>query len=176
MKTGYKVCDAMTRAPVAVATTATIKECAHMMREHDIGSLLIKDNLVLKGIITDEDIVRKIVSLGIDPNVTAVEKHMAKKLITISPEKDIFDALTIMMEEDIRQLPVMDNKRMIGLLTLKDILKIEPELFDLIVDKINIKESQNKLPGNDGICEECGSYAQKLTTRKGALICKLCTE
>ena len=63
---------------------------------------------------------------------------------------------------------------MIGLLTLKDILKIEPELFDLIVDKLQIKEEEHKPLDNEGICEECGTYAPKLLARHDALICKEC--
>ncbi len=174
MKTGYKVCDAMTKAPVMVSVGATIKDCAMVMNKNKVGSLLIKQDHKLKGIITDEDIVRKIIAKGIDPETTEVEEYMVKDLITISPEKDIFEALNVMMDQDIRQLPAMDGKRMVGLLTLKDILKIEPELFDLIVDKIEIKEEEHKPIGNEGICEECGNYSKKLVVRKDALLCREC--
>ena len=173
MKTGYRVCDAMTKKPVVVSPDTTIQRCAQKMTINDVGSLLVKDTK-LRGIITDEDIVRKIVSKGINPNATTVADHMATKLFTTTPEVDIFEALMLMMEEDIRQLPVMDEKNMIGLLTLKDILKLEPELFDLIVDKMNVKEEEHKPFENEGICEECGSYSRKLMVRIGALICKEC--
>jgi signal-transduction protein with cAMP-binding, CBS, and nucleotidyltransferase domain len=175
MKTGYKVCDAMTKKPVMVPADMSIQDCAAIMQKHNIGSLLIKQGSQLKGIITDEDIVRKVVAKGIDPKKTPVAEHMVKKLITISPEKDIFDALNLMMEEEIRQLPAIDGKNMVGLLTLNDILKIEPELFDLMVDKIDVKEEEHKPILNDGICEECGKYAKKLITRKGVLLCKVCS-
>jgi signal-transduction protein with cAMP-binding, CBS, and nucleotidyltransferase domain len=174
MKTGYMVCDAMTKAPIVVSTGTSIQDCAVIMQKHDIGSLLIKKDHSLKGIITDEDIVRSVVAKGLDPKKIIVDDHMAKRLITIEPNEDIFAALMLMMEEDIRQLPVLDGKKMLGLLTLKDILRIEPELFDLIVDKINIKEEDQKPIDNEGICEECGAYAKKLLTRSGALICKKC--
>ncbi len=175
METGYKVCDAMTKMPIAVSPDKTIQECSQLMSTHDIGSLLIKKDHVLKGIITDEDIVRKVVAKGLNLK-EKVEKHMAKKLITITPDQDIFEALNIMMEEDIRQLPVVSNKKMVGLLTMKDILKLEPELFDLIVDKINIKEEEHKPLDNEGICEECGNYTSKLLARHEALICKECAK
>ena len=175
MKTGYKVCDAMTKAPITVSPSASIQLCAQIMEVNNVGSLLVKEGSSLLGIFTDEDIVRKIIAKGIDPKKESVEKHMVKKLITISPEKDIFDALMLMTDEDIRQLPVMANNKMLGLLTLKDVLKIEPELFDLIVDKIKLKEEDQK-PVNEGLCQTCGDYSPRLLSRKEALLCKECAK
>ncbi len=174
MKTGYKVCDAMTSMPVTVSHNATIQECAKLMSKESVGSLLIQEGNSLKGIITDEDIVHEIIAKGIDPKKTTVDKHMATKLITISPEKDIFDAVTLMMEKDIKQLPVMNGKKMIGILTLKDVLKIEPELFELIVDNITVREQESKLSGNDGICQQCGNYSKRLVPQKDVLVCMNC--
>jgi len=174
MLTGYLVCDAMTKRPVIVNTEMSLKECAMTMAKHNIGSLLIQKNNVLKGIITEEDIVRKIVAKGIEPESSQIQEHMSKDVTTISPEKDIFDALQVMMTFKIRQLPVMDGKNMIGLLTQNDILKIEPELFDLMVDKIEIKEEEHKPISNEGLCQECGNYSRKLVTRNEAMICKAC--
>ena len=139
MKTGYRVCDAMTKAPISISPEATIKECADVMNKERLGSLLVKKDNKLLGIITDQDIVRKIIAKGADPLTTKIEKHMEKELVTISPEKDIFDAITLMASKNIKQLPVMDGNIMLGLLTQKDILKIEPELFDLLVDKLEIR-------------------------------------
>ena len=174
MKTGYKVCDAMTRAPISVSPDATIEKCAKIMADNEVGSVLVKKGNELKGIITDQDIVRKIIANSIHPTKTTVEKHMAKKLITISPEKDIFDALSLMINENIKQLPVMDGKNMVGLLTQKDVLKLEPELFDLLVDKLEVKDEEHKAYDNDGVCQECGKYSEKLLMRKGVFVCKNC--
>jgi signal-transduction protein with cAMP-binding, CBS, and nucleotidyltransferase domain len=175
METGYMVCDAMTKMPVVVPIDATIQDCAKVMHKENVGSLLVKDKHALKGLITDEDIVHEIVAKGIDPKTTKVKEHMATSLITITPEKDIFEALTLMMTKNIKQLPVVDGEKMIGILTLKDVLKLEPELFDLIVDKIKIKEEEHKPLVNEGICQECGNYSPKLVNRNDAMICKECS-
>jgi signal-transduction protein with cAMP-binding, CBS, and nucleotidyltransferase domain len=174
MKTGFKVCDAMTRKPIVVSPNKSIEECCRAMTVENVGSLLIKDGEILTGIITDQDIVRKIIANGIDPKKAKVKEHMSVKLSTIHPDEDIFDALKLMSEANVKQLPVLDDKRMVGLLTQKDVLKIEPELFDLLVDKLQIREEENKPVGNDGVCEECGNYSQKLLARKGALVCLEC--
>jgi len=73
-----------------------------------------------------------------------VENFMEKRLITIAPEVDIFDAINMMSEYNIRHLPVMSDNKMIGFVTLKDILKIEPELFELLVDKFELRETERK--------------------------------
>lgn len=174
MNTGFKVCDAMTKIPVTVSSDTTIQECAKLMHAEDVGSLLVKDK-TLKGIITDEDIVHEIIARGIDPKKAKIGEYMITKLITTTPEKDIFEALNLMMEKNIKQLPVMDGKKMIGLLTWKDVMKIEPELFDLIVDKIHIKEEEEK-PLSDGICQECGNYVPRLVKRNEVMICKECAK
>ena len=174
MKTGFKVCDAMTRKPVVVSANKSIEECCRAMNSEKVGSLLVKDGENLVGIITDQDIVRKIIAEGVDPKKAKVRDHMSVKLNTIHPEEDIFDALKLMAELNVKQLPVLDGKRMVGLLTQKDVLKIEPELFDILVDKLQIREEENKPVGNDGVCEECGNYSQKLLARKGALVCLEC--
>lgn len=176
MKTGYKVCDAMTRKPVIVSPDATIEECAKVMEKENVGSLLVKNGGALGGIITDQDIVRKIIAKGDNPKTTKVSQYMTKKLVTISPEKDIFEAISIMAELSLKQLPVLDGSKMLGLLTQKDVLKIEPELFDLLVDKLVIKEEESKPIRNEGACEECGNYCKRLLVRNGSMICNECAK
>lgn len=176
MKTGFKVCDAMTKKPVVVSLDSSIEESAKIMNKHRVGSVLVKDGEKVAGIITDQDIVRKVIAKGILPKTSKVSKHMSKNLVTITPEKDIFEAVNIMANENVKQLPVMDGRKMIGLITQKDILKLEPELFDLLADKLEIKEEEQKPTGNEGACQECGNYADRLIKRNGSLICKECNK
>ena len=176
MKTGYRVCDAMTKSPVSISPETTIKECADVMNKERLGSLLVKKDNKLLGIITDQDIVRKIIAKGTDPFSAKVEKHMEKNLITITPDKDIFDAITLMANKNIKQLPVMNGSVMLGILTQKDILKIEPELFDLLVDKLEIREEPHKPIMNEGLCAECGNFSDRLIKKNNSLVCKECNK
>jgi len=109
-----------------------------------IGALLVKEHGTAVGIITDQDIVRHFVAKGINPLARSVRDLRAKELITISPEADIYDALVTMRDHGIRHLPVMQGRELIGLLTLKDILKVEPQLFDIVVEKYEIMEEGRK--------------------------------
>ena len=73
-----------------------------------------------------------------------VKDYMVKKVITISPEVDIYEALLVMRDEDIRMLPVVNDNEVIGLLTVKDILKIQPQLFELLAEKLILREERRK--------------------------------
>ena len=144
MKTGIKVCDAMTKRPVTVSSDTSIKKCAEIMEKEKVGSLIIKDNSHLLGIIKERDIVRSVVLENHDANKEVVSNYMVKRVITITPDVDIYEALIVMRDEDVRMLPVMDGKKIIGLLTVKDILKIEPTLIELLADKLVLREEENK--------------------------------
>ena len=140
MKTGIKVIDAMTKKPVSVTQDDTIRNCTQLMLNKHVGSLLVKEGEKLLGFLTERDLVRMI-SMGVDPNTTRVKQIMTKKIVAISPEKDIYDAIVLMNRENVRRLPVIINNKIIGLITVRDILTIQPTLFELIMDKVSIIES-----------------------------------
>ena len=177
MQTGIKVCDAMTEKPITVSAKTSLKDCAKLMSEQHVGSLLVKDDGKMVGIITEQDVVRKAVALG-KPSSTSVGTIMEENLIQISPEKDIFDALRTMRDYNIRHLPVADGSNFLGLITLKDILKIEPDLFDILVEKFEVREEERKplytQPEKEGVCELCGKYSTDLLYEDGSLVCVSC--
>jgi signal-transduction protein with cAMP-binding, CBS, and nucleotidyltransferase domain len=179
MKSGYKVADAMTINPISINIDVTLLECARVMSEKHVGAVVIKDDGHSLGILTEQDIVRKAIAKGANVN-ESVKDFMETKLITISPRADIYDALIKMRDNNIRHLPVIDNGEMVGLLTIKDILKIEPQLFDLIVEKFELREESrkpiNRIIPSEGICQTCGEYSEKVREINGTILCKNCAE
>jgi|SRR3989344_7506744 len=144
METGIKVLDAMTKKPTFIDPNRTVRECTQIMLDNKVGSLLVNENEKLMGFLTERDLVRMI-SLGIDPNTTKVRQVMTTKIISISPEKDIYDAIVLMNKEDVRRLPVILNNKVIGLITLRDILTIQPTLFENIIDMVDIKRNHSRM-------------------------------
>ena len=65
-------------------------------------------------------------------------------MIKIDPNQDLYDAILLMSREEVRRLPVTKEDRFIGLLTYKDILKLQPDLFDIIVENLKIREEETK--------------------------------
>jgi len=159
MKTGIKVCDAMTKKPEVVTKSISLVEAAERMLSGDVGSLIIKEQENLIGLITEKDIV-KAVSKRLDPVKTKVNDVMIQKIVTVDPKLDLYDALVKMNKEDVRRMPVISNGKLIGLLTMKDVLKLAPILYDLRIERFEIREEQAKLNNIHSICKNCGSTAQ----------------
>lgn len=180
MKTGYKVYDCMTTKPISVSSDTSLHQCAKVMAKNHVGALVIKDDNQSKGLITEQDIVRKVLAKGINPLTKKVKDFMARKLLTVSPNDDIYDALIKMRDSNIRHLPVVNKGKMVGLLTLKDILKIEPSLFDLLVEKFELREEKRKpvdrIIQNEAICQACGAYSEDITKVKSSLLCERCAK
>ncbi len=167
MKTGIKVGDVMTKKFVSVAPGMTIVYCAKLMSKKGVGSLIVKDNQKLRGIVTEGDVM-KAVAKGLDVKKVKVERIMTKQVVSISPSKDLFDAFVTMKKSKVRWLPVLVDSNVIGLLTFNDIMKIQPDLFDIAIQNIKIAEEEEKFKRiravdehrwvREGPCQECGVY------------------
>lgn len=167
----------MTEQPIFLRANDDLKYCAEIMAENHVSTVIIKENDRVTGILTDQDIVRKVVAKGLNPIEKRVKEVMETKLTTISPQKDIFEALIMMKDLNIRHLPVVDGESLIGLLTIKDILKIEPQLFELLVEKFELREEQRKPiheKPNADVCQTCGKITDKLFSSNGAMVCAEC--
>ena len=147
MDSGLRVLDAMIIRPVVATPQTSIRDVAALMDKYCIGSVLIKEGSELLGIVTEADYVRRAVLEGHDTVSTAISKIMTKDLVTVSPGVDVLDALLLMKDADVRHLPVVDDGKLVGFVTMKDILKIQPSLFENIVDMMDIREEQRKSMG-----------------------------
>jgi len=133
MEIGVKVGDVMTRNFISVKPDDSLKKCSKLMVKKRIGSLVVISKNELTGLITEKDILWTITKKSIKDLEEIKAKDIAKrKVITIRPSADIYDALKKMKKSKYRWLPVTRKKEVIGLLTLKDILKIEPSLFEIV--------------------------------------------
>src|SRR3989338_5889097 len=141
MNTGYTVAYALTQEPVTISPLRSLRDAAKAMAKEHVGALLVRDKETLLGIITEQDIVRKGVAASGNAALRKVRDIMAANLITIEPDEDIFEALRIMRDENIRHLPVFNQGKFVGLVTLK----IEPDLYEILVEKIELREAQRKL-------------------------------
>ena len=178
MKTGVTVGDAMTRGVLVVSPETDISECAKRMVKKGVGCVLVRTDHKLIGIITEKDVVDKVVAKGYLANKVKAKDIMSTKLTTVTPDEDIYGALITMGENDCRRLPVVHKNKLIGVLTVKDILRVEPQLFDVISEKYRIREMSRKPLRRarlEGECEECGNYGV-LHNVEGSFLCGECIE
>jgi CBS domain-containing protein len=116
-----KVSDVMTDKPETVEPSDSATDAAKKMKEADTGALLVTDDDELKGIVTDRDIVVKAVAEGKDPDDVDVEDICSTDPKTIEPDADVRDAVKKMREADVRRLPVVDDGKPVGVVSLGDL-------------------------------------------------------
>ena len=145
METGYTVDQVMTRDVLTATPTSNIVDCAKLMAEKELGSTVILEEDKVIGILTEQDLARKVLALGLDPNNTPVEQVMTKDVSTIAPEQDVYYAMVQMGQNKIKHLPVIKDNQLQGIVSFKDVIKIQPDLIDLLNFKSNMAElSKNR--------------------------------
>ena len=113
--------DVMTRNPKTLGQSATIMEAACAMRDNDIGDVVVLDNGRLCGILTDRDIVVRALAAGCDPNRTSVGDICSRDLLTLAPDDSTGHAVRVMRERAIRRLPIEEDGRVVGIITIGDV-------------------------------------------------------
>jgi CBS domain-containing protein len=123
----------MTTNPRTVDVNDTVKDAAQVMRDSDIGNVILIEDGQVTGIVTDRDIAVRAVAEGRDAESTAVSEISTTGIKAIEPNASVDDALRTMREEDIRRLPVVKNGRPVGIVSLGD-LAVEREPDSTLAD------------------------------------------
>lgn len=116
-----KVREIMTGTPAKVGKLSSLHEAARRMREDDIGDVLVMDDGHLAGLLTDRDLVVRAMAEGMDPEHTTVSEICSKQMVTIGPDEDTERAVELMREHALRRLPVVEDDRPIGIVSLGDL-------------------------------------------------------
>lgn len=107
----------------SVSSTVTIFEAVAEMNRNRVGSVLVIDGGKLVGIFTERDVLRRVVGAGVDPKTTMVADVMTAGVMTISPEATIDETMRIFTEKRCRHLPVVDNGKLVGTISIGDITR-----------------------------------------------------
>jgi CBS domain-containing protein len=118
-----KVREIMTENPTAVRRDATVDEAAQLMKREDVGSLPVVDGDTLVGIVTDRDIVLRVVAEGREPRSTTVGEVHSDDPVAVEPEQDFDEALQRMARHQVRRLPVVDGGRLVGVVAQADVAR-----------------------------------------------------
>lgn len=111
-----------------IGENQTLQEAARVMRDLDVGALPIcGENDRLLGIVTDRDIVIKSIANNVDPGTISTGELAQGKPVTINVTADVDDVLHLMEEHQIRRLPVIDNQRVVGMISEADLARHLPE-------------------------------------------------
>lgn len=130
-----KIRDIMTTNIEVAEPDDTLDEIAIMMRDLDVGAIPVVEDDELIGIVTDRDIVVRCVAEGKDPSEIAADEIISGDLQTVQPDADITQAQRIMSEKQIRRLPVVQDGKLIGMVSLGD-LAVKTDDEELVADTL----------------------------------------
>lgn len=180
------VADVMTRDPMTARPDDDLLKCSKKMVKKRVGSLVLVDeeNKVV-GFLSQKDILWAIVKKSKkDLKNISAKQVAAKKVVTIRPDADIREAVKKMEKKKFDRLPVvLKGKKLVGIVTVKDILSFQPEIYPELEEYAKIREEQEKLKRikhsknrefmHEGVCEECGE-TDLLYKIDGRIICESC--
>ncbi|MDD5194037.1 MAG: CBS domain-containing protein [Candidatus Nanoarchaeia archaeon] len=124
-----QVKDVMNQA-VVIDHDVDLKQAAQIMSQRNIGCLIVMNKNNILGIISEEDVLKNISSLG-----KSISKAMSRKIVTISPEESLEDAAAIISRKKVKRLPVVNNGKLVGIVTATDLVaNLEDVGEDFLLD------------------------------------------
>jgi CBS domain-containing protein len=135
---GQTVQDVMTTDPGTVEASAPIIEAAQIMLREDVGSVPILEDGRLAGMLTDRDIVLRVVAEGRDARTITCAEIASRQLATIDPQQPLEEALRLMGEHQVRRLPVVEEDgKLVGVLAQADVARTDPAETGALVKEIS---------------------------------------
>jgi CBS domain-containing protein len=117
--------DVMTKDPACCVASNTVLQCAEMMKTHDVGSMPIVESegsRRLVGILTDRDIVVKVVAEGLAPDATPIGDVMSREPVVVRPDEELDQTMERMKDRQVRRVPVVDEQnRLVGIIAQADV-------------------------------------------------------
>ncbi len=165
MTSGYKVSDVMNKTVYGISPEDNIQDAAKKMRDNKAGSVVVLDDDNPIGILTDTDIVNKVVASNMDPTEIKVGDAMSSPIVVGNPEEDITEIGERMSKNGIKRIPIIENSKAVGMITTRDLTKVYPQIIDILSEKTGLEQDktlQIEAESTTGMCEMCESFTTEL--------------
>ena len=116
---------------VTTKKEATVEDAVKLMNKHEIGCLVVLENGKPAGIITERDLLKRVLSKSKELRNLKVKEIMSEPLLSIAPNVQIEEAVKLMFTKNIKKLPIIEKGKLLGLVTLTDVLRIQPQLIKM---------------------------------------------
>ena len=171
--------EAMKTNLAKVEPGTTVLEASKLMKKRKIGNVIVVEKKQPIGILTESDILKKVVAEGKNAKDVIVKEVMSTPIIVIDPYVSLEEAMKTMGKCNVRRLPVIENDELIGIITQKDISRMSPVLHEISREWYDISirdESHLKKQIFSGKCEDCGTLSANLKNVDGRLLCEDCID
>ncbi len=135
-KTVQQVLARKAHRVLSIRPDASVYDALVLMAEHDVGSLVVLDGERLTGIFSERDYARQIVLLGKSSRETRVREIMTHKVLCVRPEQTVDECMGLMTAKRVRHLPVLDHKKVIGVISIGDVVKEVISGQQLIIEQL----------------------------------------
>ncbi len=178
MPTGIKVKDAMIKNVITGKPDQTVFEGSKVMREKDIGSLIIVENSKPIGIVTREDIVNKVTAENKLASEVLLKDIMSRNLVTCPPDCDISEVARVMSRYQYERIPVVSKGKLVGIISTREVAKVAPAALEILTEHLRIEQPPEQPPEETiaGECELCGNFSEELHHVNGLWVCENCME
>jgi len=172
MKRVVSAKEAMTTKVLVSGPKTTVARAAKMMASRGVGSIVIVKGKTPVGILTERDVLMKVVSEDLKASKVLVVKVMSTPVMTITPDTDVSEVAKTMSKNRIRRLPVVSGGKLVGIITASDVTAISPEL----IEALSRPEEISKEEVEESVCESCGEVTADLYEVNGTWVCENCRD
>jgi CBS domain-containing protein len=142
MKTVRDIIETKGRDVWSIPPEATVFDALKTMADKNVGALLVLDGEIVAGILSERDYARKVILHGRSSKELKVKEIMSSKVYFVSPEQNIEDCMTLFTNKRVRHLPVLENERLAGVISIGDVVKAI-----ITEQKSTIKHLENYITG-----------------------------
>lgn len=172
--------ETMSSPVITVDQDTSVYLTAQLMADNHIGCIVVTSKKVEPlGIITETDLVDRVLAKNIQPSELTAKEVMTSPLITIDPDEALSEAARRMSRLNVRRFGVMYKGKLVGIISSKDILDVTPELINIFQEKARIEgvttvEEGPKSAPLTGNCDHCDRWSNNLTEVEGNFLCEEC--
>jgi CBS domain-containing protein len=172
--------DVMSSPVTTIGENENVYKAAKLMDKNEVGCIVVTDkNHKPVGIITERDLIRRVLSKNELPSKVKAGKVMTSPLITVESDENLQEVARKMSRLNVRRLGVVYRGALMGIITSKDILAVMPELFEIMQERAKIEKEPTEEEAPEprplaGYCDHCGRWSDALKESEGLLLCEEC--
>lgn len=168
-----KIKEIMTKKVIIVSKNDKIIDVAKLMKKNKIKGVVVTESKEPAGIVTQKDIVYKIIANNKDYN-GPIKEIMTNGLITSQEEDTLVNVSKKMYKHNISRVPILDKKgKLVGIVTLKNMIRVYPALLEILREEIK-KGTYPNAKVIEGNCESCGNFSESLVELNNKWVCEQC--
>ena len=140
-----KVEDVMVEDVVTIDADETVKKAVAVMNKEEIGCLIVTKREKAVGIVTERDMLNRVLAQSRNPELTRVSEIMTAPLIVAEPKMELEEAARLMFKMKVKKLPVVSDGRLVGLVTLTDIARFQPQIIKMLKKRFAVEQAPKRM-------------------------------